>query len=101
MTKKDLYITLQNIDKTLTQGIHNIINDMRLETINLNVNSINECASCKIIQIRIGDNSKKACSLTKIFVDEYKELNKRLQELSFKYMKATNSFIEFEYGNYT
>lgn len=101
MDKKDLQITLNNIDKQLTYAIHEITKDMTFKTFALNIDSCKkeQHCDCPIIQIKISDKSKDSCSITKDFFHEYKELNKDLQKLVFKYMKLTNSFIEFEYGS--
>jgi len=98
MNKKDLFITLQNIDEKLRNALEIIIESMSLQTINLKINNLSTDRSCSIVEICICTKSKQACYMTKSFFDEYRELNKKIQHLIFKYMNATNSFIEFKYG---
>ena len=98
MNKKDLFITLRNIDEKLQKAIEVIVEGMSLQTINLKINNLTVDISHSIVEICICNKSKQACYMTKSFFDEYRELNKKIQHLIFKYMNATNSFIEFKYG---
>lgn len=102
LSKKDLHITLNNIDIQLEKAIDKVIEDLSLKTMNLNLKHAKNQIQCKapLIKVKISDDGEIACSITREFFDEYREFNRNLQNLVFKYMKVTNSYIEFEYGEY-
>ena len=102
MIKKDLYITLLNIDENLTNAIHELMQTITLNTIRVNIRSRKDSTEEPVIKVRLGsDSSDKVSQQTLDFMVEYKEFNKTIQKLVFKYMQATTSFIEFEYGTDT
>lgn len=102
MRKKDLYITLLNIDNNLTNAITELLNTIELQTIRINLRLRKDSTEEPVIKVRLDSNSSAHITEdTQEFLIEYKEFNKTMQKLVFKYMQATTSFIEFEYGTDT
>ncbi len=99
MHKKNLFITLHNIDSTLQSAIEKRFEQLQLKTIHLELTTKTDSSNNAIIEVKANEQAASACHDIKDFFEEYRLLNQNIQHLSFAYMKATTSFIEFDYGH--
>lgn len=101
MTKKNLFISLNNIDAALKNAIEKRFEQLDLQTIHLELKSLTDNSDIALIKVEACEKNPSACHDIKEFFEEYRLLNQNIQHLAFGYMKATNSFIEFDYGHCT